>query len=327
MKCPGWLLLVLAVGLALPAEAEQRRAAAGTIDFFFHGHEDDWQIFMAPAAQAAAQAGHPVVFVYATAGDAGMGEKYWNARETAATASQNLLAGEKPGGSPKWYCTPVDVSGHKLRRCTLGIALKPRFTAYFLRGPDGGHESTNGCGYQVHDYQSLTRLMGIVCDAPLPAPMAAIDHSTVYQDFADFWQTLRGIVLREAQLQGTGNISVNAPDYNTTINAGDHRDHVATGQAVKCARDGSGELCGAVKLPKLTWPTRWYVGYGIGAMAKNISAADFVAKSSKFLAYDRAMYDAWNGVPCTEKPCVSTLSGDYVRYSDWLFRLYSRTDF
>jgi hypothetical protein len=324
MKHLGWLVLCLTVLLVSPADAARKRAAAATtIDFFIHGHEDDWQIFMSPAAQVAAQAQQPVVFIYATAGDAGTGETYWQARETAATASQSLLAGQKPGTTPAWDCKPVYAHNHKLRRCILGAL----FTAYFLRAPDGGHYSTNGCGYQVHNYQSLTRLMGIDCDTPLPAPMATVDQSTLYQDFPDFWQTLRAIILQEATAHGATGIAINAPDWNTTINANDHRDHVATGQAVKCARDGSGPLCGSIKLQKLTWPTRWYVGYGIGAMARNIAAADFVTKAGMFLAYDRAMYDAWNGTSnCTPAPCPSTLSGDYVRYSDWLFRLYSRTD-
>jgi hypothetical protein len=61
-------------------------AAAKSIDFFIHGHEDDWQIFMSPAAYRGAQNGEPIVFIYATAGDAGNADQnYWRAREADAT--------------------------------------------------------------------------------------------------------------------------------------------------------------------------------------------------------------------------------------------------
>src|SRR4051812_30285084 len=77
------------------AQARRPQAAASTIHFFIHGHEDDWAIFMSPAAYAAAQAGDPVVFIYGTAGDAGNADpNYWKSREAAATASQSVLSGQ-----------------------------------------------------------------------------------------------------------------------------------------------------------------------------------------------------------------------------------------
>jgi hypothetical protein len=308
------LAILLSWAPAADAQARRPEAAANTIDFFIHAHQDDWQIFMSPAAHAAAEAGEPIVFIYATAGDAGNDANYWQSREAAATASQSVLSGQ-PFASSSWACDQQTVNGHQIRRCSY-----KNFTAYFMRGPDG---SRTGCGYDMHGRQSLSRLMGI-CEPT--GPMAAIDGSTIYANWPDFWQTLRAIVTQETSSHQASNVWINAPDYDKANNPDDHPDHVAVGQAVKCAADGGGAKCGAATMAKAMWNTRWYVGYDIMKLPKNATPSEFTIKSGMYMAYDREMWDQWDSrQTCKNGPCPSTLCGDYERYSDWLFRLYART--
>jgi hypothetical protein len=301
------------------AEAQARRppAAASTIHFFIHGHEDDWAIFMSPAAYAAAQAGDPVVFIYGTAGDAGNpNANYWQAREAAATASQSVLSGQ-PLAAASWACAQQSVNGHQIQRCSY-----QNFTAWFMRGHDG---SRNGCGYPIGPGgPSLRRLMGH-CGTIVPMP--TVDGSTTYQSWPDFWQTLDAIIGQETSAYQASNVWTNAPDYDTVKNPDDHPDHVAVGQAVKCALDGgSGANCGGSPSTPQTWNTRWYVGYSIMNQPKNATAAEFTIKSGMYMAYDREMWDQWDSKQtCNSGPCHSTMCSDYARYSDWLFRLYART--
>jgi hypothetical protein len=310
------LLCMMVLLCGATCAAAQNPAA---IHFFIHGHEDDWQIFMSPAAFSGVQAGEPIVFIYATAGDAGnTDQNYWAAREAAATASQSVISGQ-PFASASWACGPSVVKGHSLHRCSY-----QNFTAYFLRNPDG---SRSGCGYDIHQLQSLSRLMGGVCDPKEPTgPLNAIDGSTSYKDWLDFWQTLRAVITQETLASHAASVWINAPDYDTANNPDDHPDHVATGQAVKCALDGGGAKCASAAIAKEMWNTRWYVGYSIMNLAKNATPSEFTIKSGMYMAYDRTMWDQWDSQhTCNGQPCHSTMCSDYARYTDWLFRLYART--
>jgi hypothetical protein len=310
------LAILLSATTAADAQARRPLAAASTIHFFIHGHEDDWAIFMSPAAHAAAQAGEPVVFIYGTAGDAGNPDpNYWQSREAAATAAQSVLSGQ-PLASSSWACAMQSVNNHQIQRCSY-----QNFTAYFMRGHDG---SRNGCGYpQPPGGPSLTRLMGN-CGTIMPMP--TVDRSTTYTTWTDFWQTLGAIINQETSAYQASNVWTNAPDYNTANNQDDHPDHVAVGQAVKCALDGGGTNCSSPPGTPQIWNTRWYVGYGIMNMPKNATAAEFIIKSGMYMAYDREMFDLWDSKQnCSPAPCHSTMCSDYARYSDWLFRLYART--
>ncbi|MEO8195044.1 MAG: hypothetical protein ABI681_14420, partial [Gemmatimonadales bacterium] len=105
--------------------------------FFVHAHADDWQLFMGDKAQSSLQAANSVVFVYATAGDAGYGTSFWQAREAAAQVAIDSLIGA--GG---WSCAPQTIAGHAIRRCEKGKTV-----SYYMRLPDGG---TSGEGIDGH---------------------------------------------------------------------------------------------------------------------------------------------------------------------------------
>src|SRR5687768_1225187 len=72
-----------------------------TVAFYFGAHPDDWQLFMNPNANYDVQTpSNKVVFVYVTAGDAGLGlgnggraQPYYLARENGAKLSVKFEAG------------------------------------------------------------------------------------------------------------------------------------------------------------------------------------------------------------------------------------------
>src|SRR5262245_19916962 len=118
------LFLVLSVVPGPCAEITAVSAAnTNTVAFYFGAHPDDWQLFMNPNAYYDVQKpSNKVVFVYVTAGDAGLGlgngersQPYYLARENGAKLSVKFMAdaAKAPG-------IPVDsvasIGGHAIKR-------------------------------------------------------------------------------------------------------------------------------------------------------------------------------------------------------------------
>ena len=132
------LTIALSLSLLFCAAAPRLTAAApkpSKVDFYVVAHEDDWQLFMGDQAYADIRAGHKVVFVYASAGDANLGTEYWQTRESAANASAQFvidLPSAAVVGKGTSECSARQVGGHPLRRCVYGNTV-----SYFMRLPDG----------------------------------------------------------------------------------------------------------------------------------------------------------------------------------------------
>ena len=219
------LLLMLLVGVAPCAENTFGSAVStNRVAFYFGAHPDDWQLFMNPNAYYDVQEpSNKVVFVYLTAGDAGLGlgnggrsQPYYLARENGAKFSVKFMAdAAKP---PE---IPIDsvalIAGHPIKRW-----LYRNTVSFFMRLPDGNPQGT---GYVATAEQSLKRLHeGTI------RSMTSIDSSTTYQGWSDLRTTLRKLIDHE---RGTlTNVWVNIPDTNTVKNIGDHADHQHMAQGV-----------------------------------------------------------------------------------------------
>lgn len=200
------------------------------IAFYFSPHEDDWQLFMMPAAfRDVRDPAARCVFVYMTAGDAGLGtgnggrqHPYYLARENGAEAAIRFMA-DANGGSPDVpaYGAP-SFAGHAIRRVSYRNTV-----AYFPRLPDG---NPDGTGYEATGRQSLKRLA-----AGDIAAMTAIDGSASYRGWADLVATLRRMILAEAEGQIP---ELHVPESDATRNPGDHADHMATAMVVRAAAAG-----------------------------------------------------------------------------------------
>lgn len=240
--------------------------AGGTPDkvsFYFAAHEDDWQLFMDPSAfQDVLGGAAKTVFVYVTAGDAGLGagaggrkQPYFLARENGAEDAVRFMA-----DTDRQPAAPVDsqvtLDGHRLFR----IAYR-NTVSYFLRVPDGNIE---GQGFEGTGFQSLKRLH----DGAI-ANMTAVDGSTVYRGWGDLTRTVRAIV--DAERGRASLVQINIAETDPAINPGDHADHLMSAQA---ALDAVKDLACVRRVS--------YVDYASAKLPENLNAQQRDMESSVF---------------------------------------------
>ncbi len=280
--------------------AQQPPTPARPVAFYIHAHEDDWQLFMSPHLVQDVKSGKRVIVVYSTAGDAGQGTNYWNAREASAQASEQL-ASPCDGCHKAWTCSSQTFAGHPVLRCACDAIV-----AYRMRGPDG---RPNGTGYTSNQCESLVKLRcGI-------KTLTTVDHSTTYTSWKDFVQTLDAIIAFEGN--GAEAVELHAPDFDPISNPGDHSDHVTTGTAVLeiFAAHATNDPVGQ------PWSLTGYVDYDTRNRPENGSLEQVTSKAGTFLAYDRTMWEEWN----QGHGQGSTLCTSYKNYSSWLFGFYHRS--
>ncbi len=269
----------LALLVAAPLAAQDAPTA---LSFYVGGHQDDWQLFRGNAAAAdLATPGARVVFVYATAGDAGRTDGWWEARERGAVEAVRAVVGPAPV-----TVDVVEANGHPVVRYTVGNSA-----SYVLRLPDGRWRG--GDGYPATGNESLSQLR----DAG--KPVAAVDGSTTYTSWADFWGTLEAIVDAErAAASEAAPLQIHAPDYSGADNADpacaerpgfnpcDHPDHKAVGDAVRAFASG-------------TYERVWWVGYDAQTRPENLDGEPFRQKGATFFGYATAVHreTALNGDP------------------------------
>jgi hypothetical protein len=254
-----FLLLLLSLGHMVRAENTNKVA------FYFGAHPDDWQLFMNPNAYYdAQQPSNKVVFVYVTAGDAGLGlgnaersQPYYLARENGAKLSVQFIS-----NAAKVPEIPVDsvasISGHAVKRW-----LYRNTVSYFMRLPDG---SPPGTGYVATAEQSIKRLHeGAI------RTMTTIDSSTTYEGWSDLRSTIRKLIDQE---RGTAtNVWVNIPDTNIVKNVGDHSDHQHMAQ------------CVLEVVADLQWINKaLYLDYVTADMDENMSSAEREIEAGTFAA-------------------------------------------
>jgi LmbE family N-acetylglucosaminyl deacetylase len=230
-------------------------AGAAPIDVYIHAHQDDWQLFMGDRAANSWETTAALVLIYTTAGDGGNGAGYYEQRELGAQAAFKVFA-----GTGAVQCAMRTISGHSIRRCVLG-----KVVSYYMRLPDG---NVDGAGFGFGSIENL-RDQG--------TPTSAIDGTTRYTSWADFSGTIGSIVDAEMTAANATFVNVNAPEYDRTLNPGDHVDHWATGDAVRAAAQTH------------NWNDWWYVDYDTRNRPANVSGTALTTKNNEFRAYDNVM--------------------------------------
>jgi GlcNAc-PI de-N-acetylase len=232
---------------------------------YFGAHPDDWQLFMNPNAYYDVQeSSNKVVFVYVTAGDAGVGlgnggrsQPYYLARENGAKLSVKFMAdAAKAPEIPR--DSVVSVAGHPIKRWLYRNTI-----SYFMRLPDGNPQGT---GYVATAQQSLKRLHeGAI------SKITSIDNSTIYNGWSDLRATLRKLI--EQEIGTATNAWVNIPDTNIVENVGDHADHQHMAQGVLEA------------IADIHWIDKaLYLDYVSADMQENMSSADREIEAGTFAA-------------------------------------------
>ncbi len=180
------ILLTVLVLLFGPSDAHS------SVNFYFVAHEDDWQLFMNPDAYHAVQdKSSKSVFVYVTAGDAGLGVTtispssvpFFVARENGANAALRFMA-DVSTPSEQSFEGHVFISGHALHRVVYKNTI-----SYFLRLPDGNGD---GSGFSETHHWSLEYFR-----TGRASSAKAIDGSASYENWHDLVDTVRELIATE----------------------------------------------------------------------------------------------------------------------------------
>lgn len=194
---------------------------AGSTAVYFSAHPDDFLLFMNPYRDVV-QGDTKAVFVFLTAGDAGLGKgpksaPYYLARENGAQRAIRFMADAATTTTPDPNSGWVLVAGHAVYR-----TIYKNTVSYYLRLPDGSGE---GSGYPLHDWASLIKLKNGEIRS-----IRAVDGSATYTSWADLVKTLTTIV--KTQAAGSPNVWLDTHEIDPVASPGDHSDHLATGLAV-----------------------------------------------------------------------------------------------
>lgn len=255
---------------------------ATQISFYIVAHADDWQLFVCPQVwHDLMTSKHKVVFLITTAGDAGMDERYWRAREEGCKSSVRFCIA--PFAALTQSDSVVEFNQHLVHASTINHVI-----IYFLRLPDGG---LAGNGFALYGRQSLSKLHAGEIGA-----ISSVDNLTTYQSWSDFYTTLQEIILAESK--GIPNVWINYLNPDRSVNPNDHADHVATGHAIQATIISSVQQ-------------RLYVGYNSKNDSANLSPDNLFWKVGMFAAYEKAVFDSCG---------YSTLREGPPTYLDWCLK-------
>jgi hypothetical protein len=250
------------------------------ISFYIVAHADDWQLFMCPNVYKDIVASHTkTIFIITTAGDAGIEENFWRAREEGARSSlrfcvaplQNIVE------SDGWK----EFNYHSIYYWSACNA-----TFYFLRLPDG---NIDGKGFSTRHFQSLSKLKTGEINS-----ITAVDDSSTYNSWKDLCSTVEEIIVHSNN--GTAESCIHYINPDTTINANDHADHIATGEAIQCMNSIDKSF------------QNLYTGYSTSNTKNPINNTNLFWKTGMFAAYEKAVFDNSN---------YSTLAENANTYINW----------
>ncbi|OQS02603.1 hypothetical protein THRCLA_05041 [Thraustotheca clavata] len=169
------------------------------VNFFVNAHQDDHELFMsAKLYDSFSNSKTKIVMIYASAGDAGATDGWWQAREQGTLASAQSFVKLFGLFSPVRASSTATINNHVITKVTLGNAIH-----YFIRLPEAG----------------MTNLA--------TTPTSPVDKSTEsYANVAELTSVV--ISLMKAEATGISNAVVNSQQYLQV----DHVLHAMTGKLV-----------------------------------------------------------------------------------------------
>jgi LmbE family N-acetylglucosaminyl deacetylase len=233
-------------------------------------HQDDDLLFMNPDILHSIEAGTPVTTVYLTAGDAGLGQAYWDGREEGVKAAYALMA----DSDAPWVDETVTLTlpGGDFSISSSYLSDDPDIRLYFLRLPDGAGLLSD------EEAQSLARL----ASGALPE-VATVDaqHSYAREDLVDL---LTAVMDLHAPTQFR--LQIDTGPYAS----GEHTDHIATAYFSEAAlADYQGS----------DYTVTSYVNYQSSGLVPNLEAQDAARAleiMERYAEYDPGVWDEEGGL-------------------------------
>ncbi|CAK5052425.1 unnamed protein product [Aphanomyces euteiches] len=185
--------------------------SASRVHFYIVAHEDDAILFMSSMFhQSIEDPSTKVVFIYTTAGDAGFGDWWWQAREAGAIAASQAWVEHFGRFSAEPMVETVQIATsngtiHRIRSFHVGNVVN-----YFFSIDERGFDALNAERHPV-------------------APMD--DRAVPYSGRDDLKQTLAGVMALESN--GMASIQVNTQTFLNATDADDHPLHRENGQLVR----------------------------------------------------------------------------------------------
>jgi len=250
------------------------------VSFYVVAHADDWQLFMHPDVLMDLQSSAiKVIFIVSTAGDAGMKDGYWQAREDGMKSSIRFCL------APFTTCTESgglrNFGIHPVQYWSINHTI-----SYFLRLPDG---NLDGLGFAATRFQSLAKLGS--GDIQF---INAIDGSTGY-DRGQLINTIESIITLESG--PCSNVHIHYINPEQDVNPNDHPDHAATGKAIE-------------DLNLINKTTQYlYTGYSLASSQLHLTVAELFWKAGMLAVYEKAVYDGCGYSTLRENPDL------YIRWT------------
>lgn len=249
--------------------------------FYILPHADDWQLFMNPESWKDIKfSQNKIIFIITTAGDAGMGEQFWRAREEGMKASVKYCF--KPG-------TKLTIS-EEVKQFPAGKICcwsVNHVVCYFLRLPDGG---VSGEGFKENNYDNLQKLENGMIHS-----LSSLDGYLTLNSWPGFITLLAQIIQGERGSKKE-KLSIKFLDPDVQANPSDHADHRSTGRAILSIPDLP--VCSFIK----------FRGYG-NSCADMLTPEEIFWKAAIFAVYEKTVLDNTG---------YSTLSENEDLYKKWI---------
>ncbi len=253
-------------------------------------HPDDDIIFANPTISDAIAAGQCVRSVFVTAGDAGKGGGYVDARELGILRAYNHMRGT----DGLWDAAELTLNtGMHARRLTP--QNDPRVSVIFLRLPDG---NITGGGFDATGHATLSGLYDGAA-----ATLAPIDGGpAVTRD-----QLLASV--RELGAALSPALTLTHIPRGSAFAPGDHPDHSVVGSIVRDALSADAAVGPGI---------RYFVGYPSADLPRNISGSVLDAKVDTYRIYTQQD----EVIRCADRSaCLKTR-----KFGEWLQRSYPKTE-
>lgn len=253
-------------------------------------HPDDDIIFGNPTISDALAAGGCVRTVFVTAGDAGKGMGYVEARELGILRAYNDMR----GSDGLWDAADLVLeTGVHVRRLTP--QGDPRVSVLFLRLPDG---NITGAGFAATGFATVSRLI----DGEIPTLAPVTGGADVSRD------RLLLSVRELATGFAPGRVLTHIP-RGSAFAPGDHPDHSAVGSVVREALTSD---------PAVGPGIRYLVGYPSKDLPRNVDGGILDAKVETYRIYSQQD----EVIRCADRvACLATRN-----FGEWLRRSYPKTE-